>query len=127
MPATQTTVLFMISELALNVSPGPAILFPLSRCIREAAARQWLRPWPSDGLHNSGDRDGVGAVSFVHIFAACLRDVFHSAAADLGMIASSARPRPEELADKAFDSLTRNGYGQFDHLIQTLQPALGAT
>jgi hypothetical protein len=40
-------------------------------------------------------------------------------------IASSARPRPEELADKAFDALTQNGYGQFDHLIQSLQPALG--
>jgi hypothetical protein len=65
------------------------------------------------------------------IFARCddssgaVINVFHSAVAGLGMIASSARPRSEELADKAFDALIRNGYGQFDDLIQTLQPALG--
>ena len=65
------------------------------------------------------------------IFARCddssgaVINVFHSAVADLGMIASSARPRPEELADKAFDALIRNGYGQFDDLVQRLQPALG--
>ena len=64
------------------------------------------------------------------IFARCddssgtVVNVFHSAVIDLGMIASSARPRPEELADKAFDALIRNGYGQFDDLIQT-RPALG--
>ena len=60
------------------------------------------------------------------IFARCddssgaVIDVFHSAVADLGLIASSARPRPEELAEQAFDALTRNGYGQFDDLIQAL-------
>jgi hypothetical protein len=65
------------------------------------------------------------------IFARCddssgtVIGVFHSAVADLGVIASSAKPRPEELADKAFDALTRKGYGQFDDLIQALQPALG--
>ena len=65
------------------------------------------------------------------IFARCddssgaVIGVFHAAVADLGLIASSARPRPEELAGKAFDALTRNGYGQFDELIQALQPALG--
>jgi hypothetical protein len=64
------------------------------------------------------------------IFARCddssgaVISVFHSAVADLGAIASSAKPRPEELADKAFDALIRNGYGQFDDLIQT-RPALG--
>ena len=65
------------------------------------------------------------------IFARCddssgaVIGVFHSAVANLGTIAGSARPRPDELADKAFQALTRNGYGQFDDLIQTLQPALG--
>src|SRR5689334_6793758 len=48
------------------------------------------------------------------IFARCddssgaVIGIFHSAVADLGAIASSARPRPEELADKAFDALVRN-------------------
>ena len=65
------------------------------------------------------------------IFARCddssgaVIDVFHSAVADLGVIASSARPNLEELADRAFDALVRNGYGQFDNVIQALQPALG--
>jgi threonine/homoserine/homoserine lactone efflux protein len=35
MPSVETTGLFMISALALNVTPGPAILFLLSRCMRE--------------------------------------------------------------------------------------------
>jgi hypothetical protein len=51
--------------------------------------------------------------------------VFHAAVADLGLSASSARARPEELAGRAFGALTRNDYGQFDELIQALQPALG--
>src|SRR5262249_5334046 len=52
-------------------------------------------------------------------------EVFHAGVANLGAIASSARPRSEELADKAFEALVRNDYGQFDDLIQALQPALG--
>jgi hypothetical protein len=65
------------------------------------------------------------------IFARCddssgaVIEVFHSAVVDLSVIASSASPRPEELADRAFEALTRNGEGQFDELIQALQPALG--
>jgi threonine/homoserine/homoserine lactone efflux protein len=35
MPSLQTIAVFMISALALNVTPGPAILFLLSRCMRE--------------------------------------------------------------------------------------------
>jgi hypothetical protein len=64
------------------------------------------------------------------IFARCddssgaVIDVFHSAVADL-VIAGAAKPPPKELADKAFDALTRNGYGQFDYLIRALAPALG--
>jgi len=33
MPSWQTIALFMISALALNLTPGPAILFILSRCL----------------------------------------------------------------------------------------------
>ena len=50
-------------------------------------------------------------------------DVFHSAVADLGVTTSLAKPRPEELADRVFDALVRNSYGQFDDLIQALVPA----
>jgi hypothetical protein len=51
--------------------------------------------------------------------------VFHTAVADLGDIARSARPDPKQLGDQVFSSLIRNDYGQFDSLIQALQPALG--
>src|SRR5215469_2974692 len=33
MPSWQTIAVFMISALALNLTPGPAILFILSRCL----------------------------------------------------------------------------------------------
>jgi len=33
MPSANTIVLFMLSALALNISPGPSILFILSRCM----------------------------------------------------------------------------------------------
>ncbi len=65
------------------------------------------------------------------VFARCddssgtVINIFHSAVADLVAIAQSARPRPEELADRVFDALVRNGYGQFDDLINALVPALG--
>jgi uncharacterized cupin superfamily protein len=60
------------------------------------------------------------------IFARCddssgtVIDIFHSAVADLGAIAQSARHSAEELADQASNALVRNGYGQFDDLIQAL-------
>jgi hypothetical protein len=66
------------------------------------------------------------------VFARCddssgvVISVFHSAMADLGAIAQSGRPGAQKLADQVFDALVRNGYGQFDGLIQTLQPALGS-
>ena len=65
------------------------------------------------------------------VFARCddssgaVIQVFHSAVTDLGAIAQSARPNPEELGDQVFGALRRNDYGQFDDLIQALQPALG--
>jgi hypothetical protein len=51
--------------------------------------------------------------------------IFHTAVSDLGAIAKSARPDPRQLAEQVFGSLIHNGYGQFDGLIQALQPALG--
>ena len=33
MPSSQTALLFMLAALALNLTPGPAILFILSRCL----------------------------------------------------------------------------------------------
>ena len=65
------------------------------------------------------------------VFARCddssgtVIQVFHSAAANLGVIAQSAKPDPQELGDRVFGALRRNGYGQYDDLIQALQPALG--
>lgn len=35
MPTPQTIALFMISALALNVSPGPSVLYILSRCMTQ--------------------------------------------------------------------------------------------
>jgi hypothetical protein len=51
--------------------------------------------------------------------------VFHTAVADLGAIAQSARPDPKRLGDQVFSSLLQNEYGQFDGLIEALRPALG--
>ncbi len=51
--------------------------------------------------------------------------VFHTAVADLGEIAQTARPDPKQLADQVFAALNRNRFGQFDGLIKTLKPALG--
>jgi hypothetical protein len=51
--------------------------------------------------------------------------IFGTAVSDLGAIARAAGPDPRQLADQAFRSLIQNDYGQFDGLIQALQPALG--
>jgi hypothetical protein len=51
--------------------------------------------------------------------------VFRAAVGDLSDIAQSARPDPKQLADQVFRALLQNDYGQFDGLIQVLQPALG--
>jgi hypothetical protein len=52
-------------------------------------------------------------------------DVFRSACGDLGGIAEAASADPITLADRAFQALNANDYGQFDGLIETLTPALG--
>ena len=51
--------------------------------------------------------------------------IFQTAVGDLGEIAGSTRTDPKPLGDQVFNALTRNDYGQFDHLIQALKPALG--
>ena len=54
-------------------------------------------------------------------------DVFRTACDDLGPLATAARPDPANLADRTFDALCENDYGQFDDLIESLAPALGMT
>lgn len=51
--------------------------------------------------------------------------IFHEACSDLGKIAKAAKTDPERLADRAFQALTQNDYGQYDELITELTPALG--
>lgn len=52
-------------------------------------------------------------------------DVFRGACRDLGPLADMAKPDPVVLADRVFDALNENGYGQYDDLIEALAPALG--
>ncbi len=54
-----------------------------------------------------------------------LMPLFHQATADLGLVAERAQGKPEALADQVYGALLDNGYGQFDHLIEHLHPALG--
>jgi hypothetical protein len=54
-----------------------------------------------------------------------LISIFHEACSALGKVALKASQNPLSLADRAFDALNENGYGQFDELIRVLAPALG--
>jgi hypothetical protein len=51
--------------------------------------------------------------------------VFHQACSDIGDMAVKAKVDPATLADRAFEALVANDYGQFDRLISILTPALG--
>jgi hypothetical protein len=51
--------------------------------------------------------------------------IFHNACEDLGELAKRAKTDPKQLADHAFEALTKNDYGQYDDLIKVLAPALG--
>ncbi len=51
--------------------------------------------------------------------------VFRTACRDLGEIAQAAKASPEELAERAFNALIDNDYGQYDELITVLSPTLG--
>jgi hypothetical protein len=53
--------------------------------------------------------------------------VFRQACRDLGGIASSASADPTILADRAYEALLVNDYGQFDELIRVLAPCFGKT
>ncbi len=53
--------------------------------------------------------------------------VFHAACSAIGDVAMAAKSAPTTLADRAFDALIANDYGQFDGLIGVLAPALGQT
>ncbi len=50
--------------------------------------------------------------------------VFHQACVDIGGLAKRTNADPVALADRTFDALVANGYGQFDGLISILAPAL---
>ena len=51
--------------------------------------------------------------------------IFHDGVSDLGRLAEAAKSDAKDLADRAFQALLDNDYGQFDHLISTLSAALG--
>jgi len=51
--------------------------------------------------------------------------IFHAACRDLGEIAQAAKVVPEALAERAFNAMNENDYGQYDELIRVLSPALG--
>ena len=51
--------------------------------------------------------------------------IFHAACRDLGEMAQAAKASPEELAERAFNALIDNDYGQYDELITVLSPTLG--
>ena len=53
-------------------------------------------------------------------------ELFHGACRDLGTLTQTARPDPVALADRVFTALNENGYGQYNLLIETLGPSLGA-
>jgi hypothetical protein len=85
------------------------------------------------------DRDSVAALDLMWQFlklanrifersddnSGALIGTFRAAVGDLGVIAASAKPKPEHLADDAFSALIENHYGQYDDLIRVLTPALG--
>jgi hypothetical protein len=54
-------------------------------------------------------------------------DVFHQACGNMGEVAAAASADPTTLADRAYEALVVNDYGQFDELIRVLAPALGQT
>ena len=51
--------------------------------------------------------------------------IFHEACRDLGEVALKAGAEPVTLADRGFEALIANHYGQYYELIRVLAPALG--
>jgi threonine/homoserine/homoserine lactone efflux protein len=58
MPSHQTVILFMATALALNLTPGPSILFILSRCLGQGRTAAIVSVF------------GLGTASVLHAFAA---------------------------------------------------------
>ncbi len=58
MPSLQTIALFMVSALALNITPGPSVLFLLSRCMREGRRAAVVSAF---GLATASLVQGIGA------------------------------------------------------------------
>lgn len=81
----------------------------------EALDLMWRLIGLAPALHDRSD-DSNGEIS----------GVFAMACDDLGPLAERARPDPAGLADRVFDARLDNGYGQYDGLIASLAPALGA-
>jgi len=52
--------------------------------------------------------------------------IFHEGVSDLGRLAEAAKGDTKDSADRAFQALLDNDYGQFDDLVAALSPALGA-
>lgn len=50
---------------------------------------------------------------------------FHDACEDIGAVAARAKPDPGQLADRVYEALIANEYGQYDGLLGTTAPALG--
>jgi hypothetical protein len=51
-------------------------------------------------------------------------DVFRQACRDLGAVALKASPDPVRLADRVFEAVTTNDYGEYDRLVEVVLPAL---
>jgi hypothetical protein len=51
-------------------------------------------------------------------------DVFRRACRDLGAVAARASPDPLRLADRVFEAVTANDYGEYDQLVEVVVPAL---
>lgn len=65
------------------------------------------------------------------VFARCddssgtVIEIFRSGVSELGRLAEAAEGDAKALADRVFEALIGNDYGEFDGLIATLRPALG--
>ncbi len=94
---------------------------------RRAIADQVAKRMPSEGLDLMWRFLELAKSVFARSddSSGTISGVFGTAVSDLGEIARAAGPDPKQLADQAFRSLIQNDYGQFDGLIQALQPALG--
>ncbi|MCC6719437.1 MAG: hypothetical protein IT555_16260 [Acetobacteraceae bacterium] len=93
-----------------------AIVDPLAKADpAEALDLMWRFVALANGIFARCD-DSSGAVA----------GVFDGAVASLGRIAEAARADPRDLAERTFQALLQNGYGQHDTLIAALTPALGA-